>query len=93
MSNKNTAFYRGNTEVSVDFSVEEISSDGSVILEKLERKHKLLNYFTRHIPDHRNPDCTIHRVNRLLRQRVYALMQGYQDTNDVNYLKNWPSPL
>lgn len=34
MSNKSTVFYRGNVE---------ISSDGSVILlEKLERKHKLI---------------------------------------------------
>ena len=91
MRNKNTAFYRGNTEVSVDFSAEEISSDGSVVLlEKLERKHKILHYFTKHIPDHRDPGRTIHSVNRLLRQRVYALMQGYQDTNDVNYLKNDP---
>ena len=37
MRHKNTAFYRGNTRVSVDFSAEEISSDGAVVLlEKLE---------------------------------------------------------
>lgn len=55
MSNKNTAIYRGNTSVSVDFSAEEISSDGSVVLlEKIERKHKLLNYFSKLIPDHRD---------------------------------------
>ena len=32
MRNKNTVFYRGKTEVSLDFSAEEISSDGSVML-------------------------------------------------------------
>ncbi|MFT7036023.1 MAG: hypothetical protein ACJA2S_004550, partial [Cyclobacteriaceae bacterium] len=36
MRDKNTAFYRGNIEVSVDFSAGEISSDGAVVLlEKL----------------------------------------------------------
>ena len=37
MRDKNTAFYRGNTKVSGDFSAEGISSDGAVtLLEKLE---------------------------------------------------------
>lgn len=56
MRNKNTLFYRGNTEVSVDFSATEISSDGSLILlEKLERDHKLLSHFSKLLPDDRNP--------------------------------------
>ncbi len=42
------------------------------------------------IPDHRDSLRTVHKVEKLLRQRVYALMQGYEDTNDVNYLKNDP---
>jgi hypothetical protein len=89
MRNKNTVFYRGKTEVSVDFSAEDISSDGSVVLlEKLEREHKLLRYFSKVMPDHRDPLRTVHKVEKLLRQRVYTLMQGYEDTNDVNYLKN-----
>ncbi len=91
MRNKSTVFYRGNTEVSVDFSSEDISSDGSVLLlEKLKREHKLLRYFSRVIPDNRDPLRTIHKVEKLLKQRVYTLMQGYEDTNDVNYLKNDP---
>ena len=32
MSDKSTIFYRGNTAVSVDFSAEEISSDGAIVL-------------------------------------------------------------
>jgi len=91
MRNKNTAFYRGKTEVLVDFSAEQISSDGSLLLlEKLEREHKLLRYFSKVLPDRRNPLRTVHHVEKLLRQRVYTLMQGYEDTNDVNYLKNDP---
>ncbi|MCK5699703.1 MAG: IS1380 family transposase [Cyclobacteriaceae bacterium] len=91
MSNKNTVFYRGNTEVSIDFSAEEISSDGSVILlEKLERKHRLIRHFSKIIPDTRDPLRIIHTREKQLKQRVYSLMQGYEDTNDVNYLKNDP---
>ncbi len=47
MSHKDTAFYRGNKQINFDFSAEKISSDGSVLfLEKIERKHKLINYFS-----------------------------------------------
>ena len=91
MSNKNTLFYRGNIAVSFDFSAEEISSDGAVVLlEKLEREHKLISYISKHIPDHRDPLRTVHTVNKLLKQRVYTLMHGYEDANDVSYLKNDP---
>lgn len=91
MRTKNTAFYRGKTEVSVDFSAEEISSDGSIVLlEKLERQHKLISYFSSFIPDNRNPLRTVHSVEKLLKQRVFTLMQGYEDTNDVGHLKNDP---
>jgi hypothetical protein len=91
MSNKNTAFYRNNTAVSVDFSAEEISSDGAVVLlEKIERKHKLLSHFSKFIPDYRHPLRTIHSREKQLKQRVYMLMQGYSDCNDVFHLQNDP---
>jgi len=39
MRKKTTAFYRGNTEIPVEFSAEEVRSDGAVVLlDKLERK-------------------------------------------------------
>jgi hypothetical protein len=91
MSAKNTSFYRNNTAVLVDFSAEEISSDGAlVLLEKLERKHKLLHDFSQLIPDNRDPFRTVHSLKKLLKQRVYMLMQGYEDTNDVFHLQNDP---
>ncbi len=91
MRNKNTAFYRGKTAVEVDFSAGEISSDGAlVLLEKLERKHKLISYFSGHITDPRDPFRTTHSIDKILKQRVFTLMQGYEDTNDVGHLKNDP---
>ena len=91
MRTKNTAFYRGNKEVLVDFSAGEISSDGAVVLlEKLERKNKLIKYFSKFIPDNRDPNRIQHTVEKLLKQRVFMQVQGYEDTNDVDYLKKDP---
>lgn len=91
MSNINTVFYRGNTEISVDFSAEEISSDGAIVLlEKIEREHKLLSYFSDLIPDARHPLLITHSIEKLLKQRVFMLMQGYEDGNDVFHLQHDP---
>jgi len=91
MSEKTTAFYRGNTAVSVDFSAEGVSSDGAVVLlDKLEREHHLIAEISDHIPDRRDPAKVTHSVEKLLRQRVFTLMQGYEDCNDVEHLHHDP---
>ena len=89
MDIKYTAFYRRKQEILIDFSAEEVSSDGAIILlERIERKHKLLKYFSQVIPDTRHDSYIKHDVYKLLKQRVYMLMQGYEDANDGGYLKN-----
>ncbi|MEM6830088.1 MAG: transposase, partial [Bacteroidota bacterium] len=91
MRNEFTAFYRGKTAVNLDFSADEISSDGALILlEKLERHHQLISFFSEHIYDPRDPFRTTHSTEKLLKQRVFSLMQGYEDANDVDHLKNDP---
>jgi hypothetical protein len=91
MAHKNTIFYRNKAAVTVDFSAGEISSDGAIVLlEKIEREHKLLSWFSKLIPDHRNSCRTVHDNKKLLKQRIYMLMQGYEDTNDVFHLQNDP---
>lgn len=89
MSHKNTIFYRGKTAVTVNFSALDITSDGAfILLEKLEREHKVLDYFSKIIPEWRNPLFVTHDIKKLLTQRVFMMMQGYEDTNDVHHLKN-----
>ena len=91
MSHQTTIFYRGNKAVCLDFTGEEISSDGSIILlEKLERQHHLLRYISGFIPDRRDPGKVEHSVEKMLKQRVFALMHGYQDANDVDRLGQDP---
>jgi len=91
MSIKNTVFYRDNKSISVNFSAEQISTDGSlVLLEKIEREHKFLKHLSSVIPDVRNPKLIIYDRYHQLKQRVYMLMLGYEDANDVEHLKNDP---
>jgi len=77
LSNKNTLFYRGNTSISVNFSASEISTDGSLILlEKLEREHKLIKKFGKYLPDLRNPRFITYSREAQLKQRVFMMMLG-----------------
>jgi len=88
---KDTAFYRGNQEILIDFSASEISTDGSlVLLEKIEREHKLIKKFSSYIPDKRDKNLIDYSVYDQLKQRVFMLMLGYEDANDVTQLKNDP---
>jgi hypothetical protein len=91
LSNKDTLFYRGNKSISIDFSASEISSDGSLILlEKIEREYKLIKKFGKHLPDLRNPKYITYTREAQLKQRVFKLMLGYEDANDVTHLQNDP---
>ena len=91
MSNKDIAFYRGKQTILVDFSASEISTDGSlVLLEKIERTHKLIKKFSNYIPDNRNQNLIDYTIYDQLKQRVFMLMLGYEDANDVFHLKNDP---
>lgn len=88
---QDTAFFRNKQEILFDFNAEEVSSDGSVLLlEKLERQHRLIKYFSNHIQDSRHSGYVKHDVEKLLKQRVFLLMGGYEDCNDVYHLKNDP---
>lgn len=91
MSDKTTAFYRNNKKVSVDFSAEGVSSDGAVVLlEKIDRRRQLIQRFSQVIPDRRDPSKVDHSVEKMLRQRVFLLAQGYEDCNDAGQLKDDP---
>jgi len=91
LSTKDTVFYRDNKSVSVDFSASEISTDGSLILlEKIERTHKLIKKFGKHLPDLRNHRFITYSRESQLKQRVFMLMLGYEDANDVTHLQHDP---
>lgn len=91
MNTQNTIFFKNKQEYILDFSSAEISSDSSIILsEKIERKHKFIKYLSGFIPDYRDANLVTHSYEKLLKQRVFLMMQGYEDCNDVEHLKNDP---
>jgi len=91
MSNKNTVFYRKNQAILVDFSADYISTDGAlVLLEKIERDRKFLKKLSSVIPDSRKSNLITYTRFQQLKQRVYMLMLGYEDANDVQHLKHDP---
>lgn len=89
MSHKDTLFYRQKQRYSFNCENENLSTDGgAVLLEKVERKHKILKNFSSQLPDNRCASRVDFTYNQILKQRVFLLVQGYQDCNDVAYLKN-----
>jgi len=91
MNTKNTLFYKQNQAYLLDFSAEEISSDSSIFLaEKIERKHHVIRNISEYISDNRDQSLVKHSYENILKQRVYMMMQGYEDANDAAYLKNDP---
>ena len=88
---KDTVFYRGKQAYKFNFSASAISSDGAILLsEKIERKNGLLKSFANLIPDYRNPFYISYTYEHMLRQRVFLMMQGYQDCNDEEKLRDDP---
>ncbi len=91
MSTKNTVYYKQKQAYLLDFTANSISSDSSVFLvDKIERKHGLIEYISKLIPDSRDQKHITHSFEKILKQRVFLMMQGYEDANDVHQLKNDP---
>ncbi len=91
MKTKNTLFYKQNQAYLLDFSAEEISSDTSMFLsEKIERKCHIIKDISECILDNRDQSLVKHSYEDILKQRVFLMMQGYEDANDAAYLKNDP---
>jgi hypothetical protein len=68
-----------------------VSSDGGVLLlAEVDRRSGLLEQFAACFQDHRNPDLVEHRIEELVRQRVFGLALGYEDLNDHDELRTDP---
>jgi len=81
----------GRRSVVAAFDGGTITSDaGAVLLDKTDQALSLLKRATACFTDHRDPDLIEHRVEHLLRQRVFALALGYEDLNDHDELSRDP---
>jgi hypothetical protein len=79
----------GRRRVEANFDGGDVSSDGGVLLvRKLERRLGLLEAVARALADPRDPARIRHELVDMLRQRVFGLVQGYEDLNDHALLRN-----
>jgi len=79
----------GRRRVEVNFDGGDVSSDGGLpLLRKLERRLGLLDAVARALADPRDPERITHELVDMLRQRVFGLVQGYEDLNDHATLRN-----
>jgi hypothetical protein len=91
MSKQNTIFYKKKQQVTYNFSAEEISTDGAIFLsEKIERKHRIIKEFSRLIPEYRDEEKIEHSIEKMIKQRVFLQVQGYEDCNDEKALRDDP---
>ena len=75
-------------KVVADFEGGEVSSDGGLLLlREVDRRLDLTRRAAASLPDGRQRGKVIHDTLTMLRQRVFALAQGYEDLNDHDELR------
>jgi hypothetical protein len=79
-------------KVEADFTGQVITSDGGgLLLRAADDAIGLLRQAAKGFTDQRRAASCLHKVEPLLRQRVYALALGYEDLNDHDELRNDPA--
>jgi len=78
-------------QVQADFSGAQVSSDGGLLLvREADRKLELIRLVARRINDERQSGKVVHAAETMLRQRVMALIAGWEDLNDAQTLREDP---
>ena len=67
------------------------SEGGLLLLREFDEKLGFSQGITECIKDRRNPDYITHQMADLVQERLYMLMQGYEDCNDATYLRTDPT--
>ena len=77
--------------VEADFSGGAITSDAGLLLVKqVDRRFGITEKFARCFEDRRVAKRVEHPVKKMVAQRTYALIQGYEDLNDHDQLRHDP---
>ena len=78
----------GKRNVTADFSGGYLSSDGGgLLLREVETKLGVVARLAKCFVDYRNHRFVEHKVEELLRQRIFGLALGYEDLNDHDRLR------
>ena len=82
----------GSKKITAAFDGGRISSDGGVmLLAQAERKLRIADKLAAAIADRRDPARTIHTLSDILRARILAIACGYEDADDLDYLRADPA--
>jgi hypothetical protein len=79
-------------KVTADFDGGRLTSDGGVMLLSMaERRLGIAQRLARCFPDARDPTRITHTFADMIRARVFAIACGYEDANDLEYLRTDPA--
>lgn len=82
----------GGKKITAAFDGGRISSDsGVMLLAQAERKLVLADKLAAAIADRRDPTRTIHSLSDILRARIFAIACGYEDADDLDWLRSDPA--
>lgn len=77
--------------VIVNFNGGTVTSDaGLTLIAGLDQKRQITSRFAACFQDYREPNRVEHSIESLVAQRVYGLVQGYEDLNDHDQLRHDP---
>jgi hypothetical protein len=81
----------GRRQVTADFSGGQMTSDGGLVLiAQLDQHYRITQRLAQCFEDHRDIKRVQHSLSDLVAQRVYGLVQGYEDLNDHDCLRTDP---
>ena len=81
----------GTRQIVADFDGGSLTSDGGLLLLKqVDEKFQITHHFAQCFNDQRDPNRIRHPLSNLVTQRVYGIVQGYEDLNDHDYLRHEP---
>lgn len=76
-------------QVIVNFQGGTVTSDaGLMLIAALDQKRQITARFAACFQDYREPTRIEHALSTLIAQRVYGLVQGYEDLNDHDHLRH-----
>ncbi len=75
----------------VNFQGGRVTSDAVLsLITEIDRKLQITSQFAQCFQDYRKPNRIDHSIERLIAQRIYGLVMGYEDLNDHEELRHDP---
>jgi len=79
-------------EIIADFNGGQITSDaGTLLLRDIDNRHNITKSLANVLHDPRRPDRIRHGIETMLKQRLFSIALGYEDTNDAAFLRSDPA--